>query len=242
MHRCFSGRCALVFLLARKFDNQDCIFGGQANKYDETYLRQDVDRHAACQQAAHRGEETHRHNQNDRYRQLPALVLSHEHKKHEKSRCTEDKECGNSALLLLERKICPLESDSLRENLAGKSLHAEQRSTRGNTRSRYTLHFRGWKKIVARHTIRDRVVLQLCHRTDRHHFTGSIANFQARNVRLVASVLAVGLDDYFVRPAEQVEIVHVLGAQIDLQRRKHVGRGDSYLLRLHAINVRVDGG
>ena len=104
------------------------------------------------------------------------------------------------------------------------------------------MHFRGRKKIVARHTIRDRVVLQLCHRTDRHHFTGSIANFQARNVRLVASVLAVGLDDYFVRPAEQVEIVHVLGAQIHLQRRKHVGRRDSDLLRFHAIDVRVDGG
>src|SRR5690348_4447442 len=122
-----------------------------------------------------------------------------------------------------------------------KLLHAAQRSARGDARSRYPLYLRGWKKIVARYPIRDRIALQLCHRSDRHHFTGSVAYFQSDDVRLVASVLSVGLDDYFVRPAQQVKIVHVLGAQIDLQRRKHVGRRDSYLLCFDTIDVRVDG-
>src|SRR5262245_8583395 len=105
-------------------------------------------------------------------------------------------------LLLLEGEIRPLEPDSLRENLVGKLLHAEQCSARGDTRSRYPLHLRGWKEIVARYPIRDRIVLQLCHRSDRYHFTGSVAYFQSHDVRPVASVLTVGLHDYFVRPAQ----------------------------------------
>jgi len=202
MHRGLPGGCAFFFLLAREFDNQDRVLGGQADKYDETDLCQDVDRQAARQQAAYRGEETHRHNQNDRHRQLPALVLSYEHKKHEEGRCAENNQRGSSVLLLLEGEIRPFEPDSLRENLVGKLLHAEQRGTRGDTRSSDPLHLGGRKKIVARHTVRDRVVLQLCHRPNRHHFTGRVANFQSRDVRLVASILTIGLDDHFVGPAQ----------------------------------------
>src|SRR5215469_9437840 len=202
MYSGLRGSCTVFFLLPREFDNQDRVFRGQADKHDETDLRQDVDRQASCEQAAYGCEQAHRHDQNDCHRQLPTFVLRHEHEEHEESGCAEDNESGSSLLLLLEGEIRPLEPDSLRENLAGKFLHAEQRGTRGNTRSRYPLHLRGWKEIVARYTIRDRVVLQLCHRSDRYHFTGSVAYFQSHDVRLVASVLTVGLDDYFVRPAQ----------------------------------------
>ena len=128
--------------------------------------------------------------------------VRHEHEEDEESGCAEDNKRGSSVLLLLKGEVRPLEPDSLRENLMGKRLHAKQRGTRGDTRSRYPLHLRGWKKIVARYTIRDRIVLQLCHRSDRYHFTGGVAYFQSHDVRLVASVLTIGLDDHFVRPAQ----------------------------------------
>src|SRR6266481_4948162 len=157
MHSCLSGGCALFFLLAREFNNQDRVFGGQADKYDETDLCQDVDRQPAREQAAYGCEETHRHDQNNRHRQLPTFVLRHEHEEHEESGCAEDSERGSSLLLLLEGEIRPLEPDSLRENLVGKLLHAEQRGTRGDARSSYPLHLCGWKEIVAWHTVRDRI-------------------------------------------------------------------------------------
>src|SRR5713226_4855534 len=202
MHSGLSGGSALFFLLPCEFDNQDRVFSGQANKYDETDLRQDVDRQPACEQAAYGCEETHRHDQNDRHRQLPTFVLRHEHEEHEESGCAEDNQRGSSVLLLLKGEIRPLEPDSLRKNLVGKLFHAEQRGTRGDTRSSYPLHLRGWKEIVARHTVWDGVVLQLCHGPNRHHFTGSVAYFQPRDVRLVASILTIGLDDHFVGSAQ----------------------------------------
>src|SRR5258708_18080546 len=189
MHSSLPGGYALFLLLASEFDNQDRVFGGQADKYDETYLRQDVDRQAAGEQTAHRCQEAHRHDQNDCHRQLPTFVLRHEHEEHEEGRCAENKQRGSSVLLLLEGEIRPLEPDSLRKNPVGKLLHAEQRGTRGDTRSSYSLDLRGWKEIVAWHTVRDRVVLQQCHRPNRHHLTGRVANFQPRDIRLVASIL-----------------------------------------------------
>src|SRR5258708_26088457 len=152
MHSCLCGGCAVFFLLAREFHNQDRVFGGQADKYDETDLRQDVDRQPAREQAAYGCEEAHRHDQNNRHRQLPTFVLRHEHEKHEESGCAEDNERGSSVLLLLEGGIRALEPDSLRENLVGKLLHSEQRGTRGVTRSSYPLHLGGREKIVAWHT------------------------------------------------------------------------------------------
>src|SRR5229473_5159395 len=160
MHSCLSGASALFFLLACEFDNQDRVFGGQADKYDETDLRQDVDRQPSCEKAAYGCEEAHWHDQNDRHRQLPTFVLRHEHEEHEQSGCAEDNERGSSVLLLLEGEIRPFEPDTLRKNLVGKLLHAEQRGTRGDTRSSDALHLRGWEEIVAWHAVRDRVVLQ----------------------------------------------------------------------------------
>src|SRR5258708_4111080 len=202
MHRRLSGGSAVFFLLAREFDNQDRVFGGQADKYDETDLCQDVDRQPSREQASYGCEEAHRHDQNDRHRQLPTFVLRYEDEEHEESGCAEDDERGSSVLLFLEGEIRPLEPDSLRENLVGKLFHLEQRGTRGDTLSPDSLHLRRWEEIVAWHAVRDRVVLQQCHRPNRHHFTGSVAYFQPRDVRPVASVLTIGLDDHFVGSAQ----------------------------------------
>ena len=45
MHCALKGSSTLVFPLARKFDNQNCVFRSQADKYNKPDLSQDVDRH-----------------------------------------------------------------------------------------------------------------------------------------------------------------------------------------------------
>ena len=58
----------------------------------------------------------------------------------------------------------------------------------------------------------------------------ALRTFSAMMSRRARPVIPVGLDDHFERPAQKIEIVHVLGAQIDLQRGKHIGRREANFL------------
>ena len=56
----------------------------------------------------------------------------------------------------------------------------------------------------------------------------------------VATETAVGLHDHLIRPIEKIEVVDVLRTEIDLQCGEHVRRRQADLLRLHAIDIRVN--
>src|SRR3954471_9737237 len=113
-------------------------------------------------------------------------------------------------LLLLESEVGPLESDALRKGLVGKLLHAMQRRTRGDAGRRYPLYLGRRKKIIARHAIGDGFAPDLRHCPNRHHFTGSIAGFQAGNVLRRAPEVSISLHPDLVSTPEIVEVVHVL--------------------------------
>src|SRR5262245_20131071 len=120
VHGGFAGGDALLFLLARELDDQDRVLGGQADKDDETDLRQNVDGHAPREQPGDGREQAHRHDQDDRQRQLPALVLRDEDEEDEESGGAKDEEGRRAALLLLESELGPLKSNALRKNLLGQ--------------------------------------------------------------------------------------------------------------------------
>jgi len=182
VHRGFAGGGTFLFFLARELDDQDGVLGSQADENDEADLRQDVDGHAARQQAGDRGEQTHRQDQDDRHRQLPAFVLGDENEEDKESGCAKDEESGRAALLLLESEFGPLESDALGKDLVRKLFHAMQCRTGGDARSRYPLHLGGRKKIVARHAVWDRLAPELRNCADRHHLAGCVAGLQAGDV------------------------------------------------------------
>ena len=52
--------------------------------------------------------------------------------------------------------------------------------------------------------------------------------------------LLVRLGKHLVGASEVVEVVHILRAEIELQGREHVGRGEADLLRLLAVDVGVE--
>ena len=56
----------------------------------------------------------------------------------------------------------------------------------------------------------------------------------------VAATVGVGLRDHTEGAAEQIEVVDVGRAQIDLQRREHVGHVDAEQLRLDAVDVEIE--
>jgi hypothetical protein len=124
VHRCLTGGYAVFFLLTRELDNQNGVFGGQTDKNDKADLRQDVDGHAPREQPCDGREKAHRHDQNDRQRELPALVLRYQNQKHEESGCTEDEHGRGATLLLLKSQVGPFETNTPRKNLMSKLLHA----------------------------------------------------------------------------------------------------------------------
>jgi len=104
VHRGLTGGYAVFLLLTCKLDNQDRVFSGQADQ-NKADLRQDVDRQAARDQTGNRREKAHRYDQNDRQRELPALVLCDQNQKHEESRGSEDENSRCATLLLLKSKV-----------------------------------------------------------------------------------------------------------------------------------------
>ena len=62
----------VLVLLVGEFDDQDGVLAGQGNQNQETDLHEDVHRHAGDGHARDRGQQTHRHDQDDRQRQPPA--------------------------------------------------------------------------------------------------------------------------------------------------------------------------
>ena len=68
---------------------------------------QDVDRHAAREQAGDGGEQSHRQDPDDGQRQLPAFVLRDENQEDKERGGAEDEEGRRAAQLLLEREVGP---------------------------------------------------------------------------------------------------------------------------------------
>src|SRR6516164_3376867 len=240
VHGGLTGGYAVFLLLTCKLDNQDRVLSGQADQNDKADLRQDVDRHAPREQSCDRREKAHRHDQDDRQWELPALVLRGQNQKHEESGRTEDENGRGATLLLLKSKVGPFKRNTAGKNVMSKLLHAMQRRASGNTRRRDPLHLGSGEKIVARHAIGNRRILYHCHRPDWHHLAGRVAYLQAGNVLRGTPELPVGLDEDLVSPAEIVEVVHILRTEIYLQRGKHISRREADFFGFHAINIRVD--
>src|SRR5215472_8819269 len=240
MHYALKRSSTLVFLLARKFDNQNRVFRSQADKYDKPDLSQDVDRHAAVEQAGNRSEKAHGNDEYDRQRQRPTLVLSDEHKEHEQSGHAKNSQRRSSTLLLLIGQVGPFESDAVRQNPTRKLLHALKRRAGGDKRGRYTLHLSGRIQVIARYSIWNRVVPHLSHRSDRHHLSRGVSSLQPRDVVMISPEISVCLNHHLIRSAKKIEIVHVLRAQIHLQRGEHISWRQADFLGLYAIDVRVN--
>jgi hypothetical protein len=67
-----------------------------------------------------------------------------------------------------------------------------------------------------------------------------VARLEACQVLTVASEPTIGLDDHLTRATQQIEVIDVLRAEIDLQRGEHIRRRETDLLGLDAIDICVD--
>ena len=102
------GGASSVLRLPRKLDDQDRVLGRQTHEHDEADLSQDVDVHAAQQQAADRGQQAHRHDQDHGERQRPAFVLRRKHEEDHHNGESEHDHGGVARLDLQVRQLGPL--------------------------------------------------------------------------------------------------------------------------------------
>ena len=77
-------------------------------------------------------------------------------------------------------------------------------------------------------------------RAERHHLALGVARLQIADGVQVLAELAVGLRRDAVGAAEEIEIVDVLRAEIDLERLEHVVGVDAQHLGAHAVDIGVD--
>ena len=165
-----------------------------------------------------------------------------QHQEDEESGGPEDEQGRRALLLLLKGKLRPFEADAGRQNLMGQLLHPVQRRAGGDAGGRDAHDLGRRVEIEARHAIGGGLVPEPGHRADRHHLARGVAGLEALDIRGVPPEAAVGLGDDLVGPAEIVEVVHILRAQIDLQGVEHIRGREPDLLGLLAIDVGIDGG
>ena len=79
------------------------FFAAKPDEHDEADLREDVVVHALDHDAGDRGEDAHRHDQDDRDRQRPAFVLRRQHEEDESTHSGKMKAAPVARQFLLER-------------------------------------------------------------------------------------------------------------------------------------------
>lgn len=87
---------------------------------------------------------------------------------------------------------------------------------------------------------RDRLALELRDCPDWHHFARNIAGLEAGYILRGAPEIGIALNPDLIGAAKIVEVVHILPAEIDLQRRKDVSRRQPHLLRFQPVDVGLD--
>ncbi len=206
-------------------------------------MREDVVVEPRDPEAGNRRQQAHRHDEDDRERQRPALILRRQHEKHEHGAEHEDGGRRVAGENLLQRQLRPFEVHARREQplarrrLAGERVEHRDRIARTRAGQRIAGEFGRWVEVVMRD---DRRAARLPHRhqsREGHHLAGGVADFEPADVALPHAELLLGLGGHLPVAAEGGEVVDVGAAQIDLQRLVHVSQIDALGLHLGAIDL-----
>ena len=235
-------RLALRLALAGEFHDQDGVLCRQPDQHDESHLGQDVDVHAAEEQAADRGQQAHGHDQDHRQRQRPALILRRQHEEDEDHRSGEDEEAGAARQLLLIGELGPFEAESVGQGLGRQLLHGGQRLARRMAGCGRTLHLARGVEVVARQAIGAEPVLEGGDGSQRHHLALGIAGLVIGDLGELLAEGAVGLDQHLIGAAQIVELVDIGGAEIDLEGLEDLIRRHPQHLGPYPVDIGIDIG
>ena len=200
------------------------FFAAKPHQHHEADLGQDVDVLPHDPHADGRGQQAHRHDQDDRERQAPAAILRRQHQEDEQHADRKHVEAGIAAGDLLIGQVGPFEREAARQRLLGELLHGVDRGRRTGARQRVALQLGRRIKIVARDAVGPGDVAEIHHAAEHHHVAGGIAGAQPRQIGGLLPERQVGLRGDVIGAAEQVEVVDIGRAEIGLDRVGDVRR------------------
>ena len=233
-------RRTFVLFVLGELDDQDRILARETDEDDEADLREDVVVATAEPHARNGEEQAQRHDENDRERQPEAFVLRGEHEEHEQDAERIDvnrRVAGEDALV---GELGPFEGHAFRERVGRELRHRCFGFHGADARCRATGDLRGRIAVVAHDAVGAVGLLHLDERAERNHLSGGVAGFQTRDVLGAIAELRVGLRDDLPGTAEEVEVIHVERAEVDLHRLEQILQGHALRLGLHAIDLGVE--
>lgn len=209
---------AIVLKLLGEFDDEDGVFGRETDEHDETDLREDVVIQPAQPHAADGGKQAHGHDQNDGDGHAPAFILRGEHEEDEDDAERENVHERVTRENLLVGEIGPLDGETGGQMIFGEALDFFNHLTGADARQRVAIDIGGVVKVVALHAVGSASLDDFDQGTQRHHVAVLITDLDAGHVGGVFAEFVIGLRSDLIGAAEQIEVVHIDGAQIDLQR------------------------
>ena len=184
----------------------------------------------------------HRHREQDRHRDGPALVQRDQEQVGEQHRQRDQHAGLPRRRLLLQGRAGPGEAVARGQGAGGDLLHGPQRIARGDAGLRRAVHGQAADVVVALQRLRPDHHAHIGEGAQRHHLAAAVAHADAPDVGDVVAVGRLGLDVHLPDPAEQVEVVHVEAAQRRLQRGEDVADAHAQRLRLVAVDVQEQRG
>ncbi len=231
---------AAILELLGELDDQDRVLRRQADEYDEADLGENVVILPAQDDAADRCDEAHRHDQDYGERQGEALELRGQNEEDENHRENEREDRGVAGPDLLQRQRRPLEAEPFGQHFGREPLHDLDGLALAVAGSGGAVELGRRIEVVARHPVGSGNVAHRRERAERHGLACRVAHADLEDVLRIVAMRRVRLRDDAERASEQVEVVDVGRADIDLQRRKYVGDVDAEELRLGAVDVEIE--
>ena len=140
---------AFIAQLVGELDDEDAVFGGQADEHDESDLAVEVERAAGEVDAENTAGDGQRHGQHDDKRMHIAFELRGQHEEDNGEAEDKNKEHGSSGLPVIFRLALVVDDDLGRENFAGGGFEVIEHATEGGAFRDVALDGDGADAVVA---------------------------------------------------------------------------------------------
>ena len=184
-------------------------------------------------------QDARRHCQKHGKRHAPALVESREAQEHEDEAQGEHAKRRASRRLFLAALTRPLDVEARGSHFRDDLFRRTHRVARAVARGCVALDLNGTRRVEARDDRCARAALRLQKRIKRHHRARARPDEDETRRLNLRAIRHIRLHHDLVSSAELVEVIDLIAAEVDLQRREHVAHLHAELLDLLAVDLEV---
>ena len=225
-----------------EFDNQNRVFGGQAQQRYQTNLEinvigkvAEIHRHQGTKQAKRQG-------QQHRQRQRPLFILGRQDQEDHEEASAQRQGTGATAALLLEGRTAPVVTHVRRQHLCRDTFHRSNCLTRAVTGLGFTQNLDRRQRIEVLYRLRTGHKLHIGHGADLNHLAAAGTHIQLANIVGLGAETAFGLHQHLINASALVEVVHIVAAQSSRQCVVNIGQRDAHGARFFGVYIHIELG